>query len=120
MPVNWLQLLSLLWQVASTVTPLILLGGFFWLRQQFPSKTDFDALTVKVTALEANQQKDSLRIGHIISDVEDPPTRIDLLRHISELTNRVAHVEATTQGIAKQLGTVHDYVHTLIERGLAK
>ena len=39
---------------------------------------------------------------------------------MSSIASRTEAMESTLEGIEKQVGTLNDYLHTLIERGLDK
>lgn len=115
----WLDiLLNVIWPIASTLTPIILGAGFLWLQTKFPTKTDFEDLKTRVGHIEVQQGKDSLRLSAIADDAEHSPTRIELLKELSTISSRLAHVEATGKATEKAVATQNDYLHTLIEKGL--
>lgn len=40
-PDSWLVTMIELWPIISSLTPITLLAGFYWLQTKFPSKGDF-------------------------------------------------------------------------------
>ncbi|PHP19549.1 hypothetical protein CG471_11865 [Sphingobium sp. IP1] len=124
---DWVSLIIKLWPIASTITPIILLAGFLWLRQKFPSKEDFDSLKRTVDALQIDQvaTKNSLEatnsaIKELKADRDDPPTRVQLMAEMAVLAGRVSGIEAEVKGVGKQVETSNDYLQILIERGVSK
>jgi len=115
---DWLLYIIDLWPILSSITPVILLAGFYWLRTKFPTKEDFDALAGKVAQLSVDQVKCSDAVEQLKLEQDDPPTRLELLEHMAKLSGRLHAVEATTAGIAKQVDTSNDYLQILIERGV--
>jgi H+/Cl- antiporter ClcA len=115
---DWISLLIQLWPIASTITPVILLAGFLWLRQKFPSKEDFDALKLTVDQLKTDQAKTSETIKELKGERDDPPTRVQLMAEMAVLASRVSGMEAGLEGVRGQLETSNDYLQILIERGV--
>ena len=116
----WLATLIDLWPIASTITPLILLAGFYWLQTKFPSKLDFAALADKVDQIEVDQAAASAAVQRMSEDRDSPPTRLQLMQHIAGLEGRVSAVEAGLASINTQLKTANEYLQILVERGLGK
>lgn len=114
----WLQLILDLWPIASTITPVILLAGFLWLRQKFPSKEDFDALKLTVDQLKVDQAKTTNTIKELKDERDDPPTRVQLMAEMGELAERVSAMEASFKGLSTHLETTNDYLKILVDRGL--
>jgi hypothetical protein len=57
------------------------------------------------------------RLAVVEKECEDAPTKNDLAQMISVLGGRMSGVESAVKGVEKQLGTQHDYLRTLIDRG---
>ncbi|MFY9350076.1 MAG: hypothetical protein WBL20_04700 [Sphingobium sp.] len=117
---GWFRVVLDLWPIASTITPVILLAGFLWLRQKFPSKEDFDALSIKVDKIDVDQVACKVAIQALKEERDDPPTRIELLEGVAKLAERLSAVEARSEGIADQLDTANDYLQLLIERSVRR
>jgi len=115
---DWVQLIIDLWPIASTITPIILLAGFLWLRQKFPSKEDFDALKATVDKLTVDQAASTNTIKLLKNERDDPPTRVQLMDELGDLAERTSGVEASVKGLSTQLGTAMDLLQILIERGV--
>lgn len=115
---SWIDSLIALWPILSSLTPLILLGGFYWLRTQFPSRQDFEALTSNVDQLDNDVGTLKVEIGHLIDERDAAPTRVQLMEEIGKLNGRVSGVEAGITAIGTQLATANDYLQILVERGL--
>ncbi len=115
---DWLTILIKLWPIASTITPIILLAGFLWLRQKFPSKEDFEALKVNVDKLKVDQVATTNAIKELKDERDDPPTRVQLMAEMGDLAERVSAMEASFHGISSQLNTTNNYLQILIERGV--
>jgi len=108
---DWLSLIIDLWPIASTITPVILLAGFLWLRQKFPSKEDFDTLKLSVdklkldqaataSAMEASNAATKAAINELKGERDDPPTRVQLMAEMATLAGRTSAVEAKVDGVA--------------------
>lgn len=115
---SWLYNLIELWPILSSLTPVILLGGFYWLRTKFPSRQDFDALAGNVDQLDAVVARLKVETDHLIEERDAAPTRIQLMDEIGRLSARVSGVEAGVAAIGTQLATANDYLQILVERGL--
>lgn len=127
---SWLAtIINVIWPIASAVTPLLLGGGFLWLKSQFPTRVDFDALKAKIDTdiaairehnknIESAQKLDSQRIERLEHDAEGSPTRIELMKMMGEMSSRLARFEGTAEMLSRQLATQNDYLHTLVEKGL--
>ncbi|SCW55872.1 hypothetical protein SAMN02927924_01341 [Sphingobium faniae] len=115
---DWIQLIIDLWPIASTITPLILLAGFLWLRQKFPSKDDFDALKLTVDKLKVDQVATTNAIKDLKDERDDPPTRVQLMAEMGDLAERVSAMEASFKGLSTHLETTNDYLKILVDRGL--
>lgn len=130
MPI-WVSWLQTLWPIAATITPLIMIAGFYWLSSKFASvrahtdlKGEVEAHTIKLTKIDAT-------LSGLERDADDEPTRMDMMNKLSTLNERMsrgdAQIEAlqrqmTAQNnaVERQLSTLNQYLHTLIERGIAK
>lgn len=128
---TWVSWLQTLWPIAATITPLIMIAGFYWLSSKFASvvahtelKCEVDAHKIKLTTIDAT-------LAGLERDADDEPTRMDLMNKLSALNERMSRSEAqsealqrqmTTQNVAvtRELSTLNQYLHTLIERGIGK
>ena len=102
---DWVRLIIDLWPIASTITPIILLAGFLWLRQKFPSKEDFDVLKLNVDKLKLDQaattnalEATNSTIKELKGERDDPPTRVQLMAEMATMAGRVSAVEAKVDG----------------------
>ncbi|WP_336958689.1 DUF2730 family protein [Sphingobium aquiterrae] len=116
----WFGIINDLWPIATTITPLILTAGFLWLRTKFPTKEDFDRLVTKVDAIDEEQIKCTTRLDNIAADLDDPPTRVDLLEQMAKISGRMSGVEQQCSGLRDRLNTANDLLQIIIDRGLAK
>ncbi|HEU4958991.1 MAG TPA: hypothetical protein VFT56_01170 [Sphingomonas sp.] len=121
---SWLDYVRVLWPIASVVTPLIITAGLFWLRSQFALKTELAAERTRVdgkfTGIATAINDHETRLKLIEQDQQRPPSRHELFKQMSNISSRTEAMESTLEGIEKQVGTLNDYLHTLIERGLAQ
>lgn len=131
---GFFNLFSVIWPVAATITPLVVGAGVLWLRSQFPTKAEltslsakvdgmpgqegFDRLSSKVDGLVTQQTATSTRIEALAKDIEDPPTRVELLQSFADMSGRVGRLEAQTAGVETQLKTTNQYLQIIVERGL--
>lgn len=115
---DWLQLIIDLWPIASTITPIILLAGFFWLRTKFPLKEDFDKLAAIVGKLGDDQIGCAARLKAVEEELVSEPTSVQLMAQMTVMSNKVSRVEAQTEGLQTQAATTNDYLQIIIERGL--
>lgn len=124
---SWLQILQTVWPIASAITPVIMLGGFAWLQTKFPSqadlkehKVDLLALNDRVSTVMTRMTTSESRIENILRDLEREPTRADLSSSIADLRERMGRVESSVDSVRDQLETQNEYLHTLIQQGMAK
>ncbi len=118
-----LGIFSILGDIMSLVTsaaPIVLAAALWWLKSQFPTKADFEGLQKEVRDLASAQGGTNQRLDAMERDMDDPPTRLELLKALSALEARTASIESSQNGLGRQLSTLNDYVHTVIQRGLAK
>lgn len=127
---DWLDtVINVIWPVASAITPVLLGAGFLWLKSQFPTRADFDALKAKIDLdissisqkngeIESARKLDSQRIDRLEQDAEGSPTRIELMKMMGEMSSRLARFEGSAEMLSRQLATQNDYLHTLVEKGL--
>lgn len=132
MMLPWLDtILNIIWPIASTLTPVILGAGFVWLKSQFPTRGevsaiedrvtgDFDALQHRIGKIESRMIAVDQRVQHLAQDADETPTRIELLREMGSVSQRLSGVEATVEAVDKRLSTQNDYLHTLIQKGLSQ
>lgn len=116
----WLYTVVDLWPVLSSLTPVILLAGFYWLRTKFPDKADFDALKVTVEQIELDQTSLNLIVKRLDEERDSHPSRIHLLEELGTVESRVKSVETGQLGLSMQLKTANEYLQILVERGLSK
>jgi chromosome segregation ATPase len=125
--VSWWQIIQVIWPIAATLTPLILLGGFAWLKTKFPSRadlkeheTELKAVANVVSGLVTRMSTNENRIENVVRDLEREPTRAGLANSISDVRDRLGQVEASVRAMHHQLETQNDYLHTLVQQGLGK
>jgi hypothetical protein len=112
--------LSALWPILSAIGPIVLGVAMWWLQKQFPSKADFTVLSDKVDKVATEQQANAVRLDAIERDMDDPPTRLELLQQMAKLAAQIGQVEARTDGLGQQLRTANDYLQIIVEKGLGK
>lgn len=135
---SWLELVRTVWPVMAAITPLVLAGGFAWLRLQFPAKADLEKLKTdrekavaevrgemerKVTELRAlstanaeRQIASEQRLNSVETDLMRAPSKVELSKDIGKVAERVGHLEAGLSALLKQVETTNTYLHTLIEK----
>ena len=125
----WLQWIAVLWPIAATITPFVLAGGFLWLRSQFAGSKAFDKTCEDVAAIKTDITLIETRLDQLGKDIDSSPTRQDMMTKIGMLSERLGKMEANgesmqrqmltqTQALERQLATLSQYVHTLVERGM--
>lgn len=119
----WLDtIINVIWPIITAVAPIIFGGGLIWLRSQFVSHEKFDtkidALSNRVDEHVANTSMDRARIERLEQDSDSAPTRLDLLEKLSDLTASMSAVQADNRAFQRQIATLNDYLHTLVEKGL--
>lgn len=124
---TWWQIFQSAWQIASTVTPFLVLGGFAWLQTKFPSRADLKehdvklgTLTGDVASLVTRMSTNESRIDNIVRDLEKEPTRAGLANSIADLRDRMGRMEASVEAVKHQLETQNDYLHALVQQGMSK
>ncbi len=122
---SWLPILQPAWPIASTITPVIMLGGFAWLQTKFPSqadlkehKVDLLALNDRVSSVMTRMTTSESRIENILRDLERQPTRADLSSSVADLRERMGRVESSIESVRDTLETQNEYLHTLIQQGM--
>lgn len=126
-----LEYFQTFWPVAVVILPLVTGAGFLWLRTQFPSKQDLDGaekrINAKIDAHEARLAEGSKkladldkRVALVEEECESQPSKNDLNQGIAVLAGRMSGVESSVKGLTTQIGTQHDYLRTLIEKGLGQ
>lgn len=108
-----LELVRTVWPILSGITPFILMGGFYWLRTQFVTRDDHRELDLKVDGHHD-------RIGRLETEGASEPSRADLNRMQSDLAGRIGGVEVSVKALGHQMTTMNQYLHTVIEKGLAR
>ena len=140
--VNGLFILQILWPIAVIAMPFILGAGVLWLKSQFPTRAELTALGTKIdTETKVLEERIESEVGSVrdrfergshkfaehdrrLALVEDDckksPTKNELNQGMAVLAGRMSGVESSLKGVEKQLGTQHDYLRTLLERGSDK
>jgi chromosome segregation ATPase len=115
---DWLYLINTFWPIVAFLVTVI--GGAFtyWLMSKVPSKAAHDTLAEKVTAHELILSNHSERLKQVEAHIESAPTRQELQDDISELSARMSAMEEGQNGIVRQLTTINNYLHTLIEKAM--
>lgn len=125
----WLDIISTFWPIAAFLASLVVTMMPLWLRTMFPTKADLksveDSVLAKIDAHEKRLQDGSTKLANLDKRValveeecEGQPSRHDLNQAMAVLAGRMSGVESSVNGLGKQLATQHDYVRTLLEKGL--
>ncbi|WP_066546784.1 hypothetical protein [Sphingomonas sp. CCH15-F11] len=128
----WLQLAIDLWPILTLFISIVLGAVVLWLRSQFPTKADVSGLTDNVAVLTAkvedvqetvgtlvtDQAAQNARLDQIEKDIETPPTRMELMQAIAQLSTKMSAAEERTESVDRQLRTTNDYLKILIDKGL--
>lgn len=128
-------ILQILWPIAVIAIPFVVGAGVLWLKSQFPTRAELEALGKKLEGeidsaagdtrdrFERGSRKfaehDS-RLALVENDCKASPTKGDLNQGMTVLAGRMSGVESGLKGVEKQLSTQHDYLRTLLERGLSQ
>lgn len=137
---EFLDIFKVAWPIAVTLLPIILSAGILWLRSQFPTKVELEAVRADVAAklketearltgkIDAHDERLDIgskkmaeldkRASIVEEECRQAPSRNTLQTELSSINARVRGVEAYLEGTKRELGTLNDYLHTLIERGL--
>lgn len=126
---SWIQWFNVLWPIAATLTPLILLAGFLWLKTQFAGAKDVELIKVGQNALQVEVTRLDGEIRSLGESMESAPTRVELMGQIAQTIERMSRMEAAQEGLQRQLAqqnhaieqqlrTLSNYVHTLVEQGV--
>lgn len=115
---TWYQIIQFIWPIAATITPVVMLGGFAWLKTKFPAIEDVEDIEDQLRDLRERKVKTESRLDTIERDLQSAPTRADLQNIISNLSERIGGLEAQNRGFERQLKTQNDYLQVLVERGM--
>lgn len=119
---TWFDIVQTLWPIAVIILPLVVGAGILWLKTQFPTKTDLDALkTDHAGRFERGSAKfaeHDRRLALVEDDCESAPSKNDLNEGMTVLAGRMSGMESAMRGVERQLGTQHDYLRTIIDKGL--
>ena len=127
----WIQWLTALWPIAATLTPLILLSGFLWLKTQFAGAEAVKAISVSLTRFQTELVRIDGEIVKLGENADSEPTRLDLMAQLSGLSDRMSRMEASAEAerrqnmaqyhaLERQLSTTNQYLHTLVEQTMQK
>jgi hypothetical protein len=127
--VSWISVLQILWPIAVTVLPFVVGGGFLWLKTQFPTKGELDAVRAEISRrIEEHAKRfergstkfaeHDRRLALVEDDCESSPSKGDLNQGMTVLAGRMSGVESAMKGVERQLNTQHDYLRTIIDKGL--
>ena len=123
--------LAALWPIAATITPLVLLAGFLWLKTQFAGAKDVAEIGTKLAGYDNRLTKIEGELETLAANDVSEPTRVDLMQSLAAMDARMSRMEAHNEALVRQLGaqnhslqrelkTLSDYVHSLIEQGLQR
>lgn len=137
---QFLDIFKVAWPIAVTLLPIVVAAGVLWLKSQFPTKAELQAVQDKVAAdlvgveqrltekmdehddrLDVGSRKMAdhhTRISLVENECKQAPSRDVIQAELSQLSSRVRGVEAYLEGTNRQLTTLNDYLHTLIQNGL--
>lgn len=126
---SWIQWFNILWPVAATLTPIILMAGFLWLKTQFAGAKDVETIKAGQNALQVEVTRLDGEIRSLSESMESAPTRVELMGQIAQTIERMSRMEAAQEGLQRQIGqqnhaieqqlkTLSNYVHTLVEQGI--
>lgn len=117
----WMEYVRVIWPIASTLTPLLIATGLFWLRNQFALKTELAALATEVARQNAVQDKElaghETRILILEKECAAPPTRNTLNDRLAQVSERLSSVERGVDGVGNQLDTQNEYLRALLTEG---
>lgn len=125
---DWLKVLQVLWPIAVILLPLIVGAGFLWLKTQFPTKGELTAhekeverkLEEHASRFERGSGKFAnldRRLALVEEECKSVPTRQNLQRELSELSQRIRGIEVGFEGVGRQLGTTNDYLKIIVDKG---
>lgn len=125
----WIDYITALWPIAATLTPLILIAGFLWLKTQFAGAADFRTVCTAVDTLRTDFVLVKAQLAQLAGDIESSPTRLDMVRQIASVSERLGRVEANgeasmrmaamqMQALERQLAVQNNYLQALVEKGM--
>jgi hypothetical protein len=129
--VTWLDYIRTLWPLAVVLTPLVTGAGILWLKTQFPTKKDLQDVETKILreieghderlgAGSAKMADFDKRIALVEQECDATPTKGEVNQSIATLAGRMSGVESSLRGVERILATQHDYLRTLVDRGLGQ
>lgn len=123
----WPDLLKVVWPIASIITPFLMGAFVWWFRKEFVSMADFLKLKVEreqaVAELRRDLDANNLRSTRIEeaakafrADFNQPPSRLEMMRDISDVSRGLAALGAGVEGIKVQAATTNRLLQLLLER----
>lgn len=119
-PISWVDYVKALWPVFAVVAGLILTGLLLGLGTRFTTVKAFAEMSERVGKHSARLDDHETRIKLVEQACASPPTRQELSEEIGELSERMRGVEVGMDGVRGAVNTTNTYLHSLIERGLAR
>ena len=135
----FIAILNILWPIAALITPALIGAGILWLRSQFATKAELEAvkadLPARMTALgkevdnrlnahaerfergSAKFADHDKRIALVEADCKEVPTRQNLQAELSQISQRLRGVETGFEGMERQLNTTNDYLKIIVDKG---
>ena len=135
---SFVELLRTLWPIAATLTPILMAGGFAWLRLQFPTKSDLEKLRTQreeaVARVRADCAKEIAEVAYLARQTADrtikaeeeirhlsanaslPPSKAELSKDIGKVAERLSAVENSIRGVERHMETHNNYLHMLVDR----
>lgn len=117
-PLQWVDYVTKLWPIVVTTAGLLATGMLLALATRFASVKALTDLATTVADLKISKEGHETRICALEQTASQSPTRQELQDEIAGLGERMRGVEVGMDGLAGQLRTANEYLHTLIERGL--
>ena len=123
----WTDILRFVWPIASIVTPFMMGAFVWWFRKEFVSMADFiklkaeretavAAVEVRVDVVERRQDRAEEAAKAFRADYDQPPSRMETMRNLANVSERLAAVDATVNGIQVQATTTNRLLQLLLER----
>lgn len=127
---HWLEWIRALWPVFVALLPIIAIGGFAWLKTQFQLRSEAAAdrseaaagraaIAKRVDTIEGRLADYDRRVSLVENDCKAEPSKYDLNQAITVIAGRLSAVESSLRGLEQVTRTQNDYLHTLIDKGLA-
>lgn len=105
------EIIKAVWPIVATFGNIVAAAAFLWMKSQFVTKGDFEAVKAELAAMAKALVK-------LEADDKHEPTRADLNRMTNHMDRRLSGVETGVKALGHQITRIDDYVRALLENEL--